>query len=61
MEVLNFQGVDNMTARELLIQELHNTRESSVRAELWLHGLNPSEQISKEILINMLIAVYFEG
>jgi hypothetical protein len=50
-----------MTPREQLINELQQATESSLRAELSLHGLEPSEKIRKEILINMLCAVYFEG
>jgi hypothetical protein len=50
-----------MTPREQLTAELQQTTESAIRSELWLHGYHPSEAISKEILINMLCAIYFEG
>ncbi|MGE8080965.1 hypothetical protein [Peribacillus loiseleuriae] len=49
-----------MTPKELLIEELQQVSESAIRAELWLHGLMPKEIISKEILINTLVALYFE-
>jgi hypothetical protein len=48
-----------MTPEEKAKIEFNNSSERGLRAELWLSGYNPSEIISKEILINMLMAVYF--
>jgi hypothetical protein len=41
--------------------ELYNSSEEGLRAELALHGYTPSPVINKEILINMLMEIYFGG
>jgi len=51
-----------MTAREIIqtsLDQWQAATDNQLRAELGIHGLFPSEVISKEILINMLINVYF--
>ncbi|WP_156187467.1 hypothetical protein [Peribacillus loiseleuriae] len=48
-----------MSPKDKLIAKLHQVSELAIRAELSLHGLKPSEFISKEILMNMLVTVYF--
>lgn len=49
-----------MTPKEQLIQELRHTPESAIRAELSVHGIFPSDFIAKDILINILVATYFD-
>jgi hypothetical protein len=48
-----------MTPEENTYHELYNSSESGLRAELWIHDYHPSEIIHKEILVNMLIQIYF--
>jgi hypothetical protein len=48
-----------MTPEQIATSEWNKCSESSLRAELWLHNLHPSEVIGKQILINMLTEVYF--
>jgi hypothetical protein len=50
-----------MTPEELTRIELGNSSERSLRGELSLHNLYPSDIIGKSILINMLMNVYFGG
>jgi len=50
-----------MDAELKTFMDLTNASESALRAELNIHGYEPSEVISKEILINMLMTVYFGG
>jgi hypothetical protein len=45
--------------KEITYNELYNSSEKGLRGELNLWEYNPSEIISKEILINMLMIVYF--
>lgn len=49
-----------MSPKEMLMQELLIAPDSHIRVELWIHGYEPSESISRETLINMLLSVYFE-
>lgn len=48
-----------MNTRETLTKELQTVSEANIRAELSVHGIHPSEEISKEILINILSQVYY--
>jgi hypothetical protein len=48
-----------MTPKENTCHELYNSSESGLRGELALWNYHPSEIISKDILINMLMVVYF--
>lgn len=51
-----------MTSRELIqkaLDEWEDASEEGLRAELWVHGFEPSEIVSREILINMLLQIYF--
>jgi hypothetical protein len=48
-----------MTPEEIAITEWKISSEKGLRAELWVHGYEPSPVIKKEILINMLTQVYF--
>jgi hypothetical protein len=50
-----------MTPEDNTYLELFNSSERGLRGELALWGYEPSEIISKEILINMLMNVYFGG
>jgi hypothetical protein len=50
-----------MTPEENTYHELFNSSEHGLRGELSLWGYEPSELISKDILINMLMYVYFGG
>lgn len=50
-----------MTAKEYTYKQLLKESEYGLRAELSVHGYNPSEVISKTILVNMLMYVYFGG
>jgi len=50
-----------MTPEEFTFQQLSSESESGLRAELAVHGYNPSPIVSKEILINILMNVYFGG
>lgn len=50
-----------MTPKEIAFQKLSNERESALRSELELFGYNPSPIVSKEVLVNMLMQVYFGG
>ncbi|MGD7047050.1 hypothetical protein [Rossellomorea marisflavi] len=45
--------------RETLINELQETTEANIRAELSVHEIYPSELITKDILINILAEVYY--
>lgn len=51
-----------MTSREIIqtsLDQWEAATEDQLRAELGIHGLFPSEVVSKDILINMLANVYF--
>ncbi|MEW5569638.1 hypothetical protein [Rossellomorea marisflavi] len=48
-----------MNTRETLTEELQTVSEANIRAELSVHGIHPSDVISKGILINMLAQVYY--
>jgi hypothetical protein len=50
-----------MTPEENTYHELYNSSERGLRGELKLWGYEPSGIIKKEILINMLMNVYFGG
>lgn len=48
-----------MTPEEIAKLEFNKSSEKGLRGELAIWGYKPSPVISKEILINMLIQVYF--
>jgi hypothetical protein len=48
-----------MTPEQQTLSEFNNSSVDSLRGELSLWGYEPSEVISKDILINMLMTVYF--
>jgi hypothetical protein len=48
-----------MTPEQQTLSEFNSSSEKSLRGELSLWGYEPSEVISKDILINMLMTVYF--
>jgi hypothetical protein len=48
-----------MNPKQQAITDFQRCSESALRSELWLHNLNPSPIINKQILINMLTEVYF--
>jgi hypothetical protein len=48
-----------MTPAENTYHELYNSSESGLRGELALWEYNPSDIISKEILVNILMNIYF--
>lgn len=50
-----------LTPEETTLHQLKKEKESALRAELSVHGYNPSPIISKDILISMLMQVYFGG
>jgi hypothetical protein len=50
-----------MTPEEIAKIEFNESNERGLRAELSIHGYNPSPIISKEILINVLLCIYFGG
>ena len=50
-----------MTPEELTRIELYNSSEYGLRGELSIWGYNPSPIINKNILINMLVQIYFGG
>jgi hypothetical protein len=45
--------------QEYTYHEFNNSSEKTLRGELALWGYEPSEVINKDILINMLMNVYF--
>jgi hypothetical protein len=45
--------------QEYTYHEFNNSSEKALRGELSLWGYEPSEVINKDILINMLMNVYF--
>jgi hypothetical protein len=47
--------------QEYTYHEFNNSSEKTLRGELALWGYEPSEVINKDILINMLMNVYFGG
>lgn len=51
-----------MASREVIQSSLDQwevATDNQLRAELGIHGLFPSDIVSKDILINMLVNVYF--
>jgi hypothetical protein len=50
-----------MTPEQQTLSEFNNSSEKSLRGELSIWGYEPSEVINKDILINMLMTVYFGG
>jgi hypothetical protein len=50
-----------MTPEELTRIELSNNSDKGLRGELSLWGYEPSAIIRKEILVNMLLEIYFGG
>ena len=48
-----------MTPEENTYHELYNSSEKGLRGEINLWGYEPSEIIRKEILVNILIQIYF--
>jgi hypothetical protein len=50
-----------MTPEERAKTEFNNSSDKGLRGELALWGYNPSPVIKKEIMVNMLIHVYFGG
>jgi hypothetical protein len=50
-----------MTPEEKVKTEFNNSTEKGLRGELALWGYNPSPLIKKEILVNMLMFVYFDN
>jgi hypothetical protein len=48
-----------VTPEQTALTDFQNSSESALRSELWLHNLHPSQLIKKDILINMLVNVYF--
>lgn len=50
-----------LTPEQHTFQQLNNESESALRAELSVHVYEPSEIISKDILISMLMQIYFGG
>jgi hypothetical protein len=49
-----------MTPRETFLNEMQTATESAIRSELGLFNIEPSEIISRDLLINILAGVYFE-
>jgi hypothetical protein len=50
-----------MTPSEKTLSEFNNSSEKSLRGELSIWGYEPSEIISRDIIINMLMNIYFGG
>lgn len=50
-----------MTPKEYTYKQLVKESESGLRAELEMFDYYPSQVISKDILINILMQVYFGG
>jgi hypothetical protein len=50
-----------MTPEQQTLSEFNNSSEKSLRGELSLWGYEPSEIISRDIIINMLMNIYFGG
>jgi hypothetical protein len=50
-----------MTPEQKALSEFNSSSEKSLRGELRIWGYEPSKVISKPILINMLIQIYFGG
>jgi hypothetical protein len=50
-----------MSPQQRFRKEMETASEEAIRSELWLHRIEPSELVRREILINILYAVYFEG
>lgn len=51
-----------MTSREVIqtsLDQWEAATDSQLRVELGIHGLFPSDIVSKQILINMLMNIYF--
>jgi hypothetical protein len=50
-----------MTPEQQTLSEFNNSSEKSLRGELSIWGYEPSEIISRDIIINMLMNIYFGG
>jgi hypothetical protein len=50
-----------MTPEQQAFSEFNNSSVESLRGELSIWGYEPSEIISRDIIINMLMNIYFGG
>ena len=50
-----------MTPIQKTEQELNNSSMEGLRSELWVHGCEPSEDETKETMIQVLLYLYFGG